>query len=169
MAKRRMAGVERLGKVVMEGQADELREMVRGVVHEVMAEEVEAVVGAGRYERREGRVGWRNGTRSRQWDTRVGTIDLAVPRVPGEVGYFPSFLEYRRIGTTSITIDETTCDGGSPRPAEGNAQCDGCGTHSVAGRHDGWMVIPGTHAIVSGLRGDSLPESNMPDASLTPA
>ena len=28
--------------------------------------------------------GWRNGTRSRQWDTRVGTIALAVLRV-GEV------------------------------------------------------------------------------------
>jgi transposase-like protein len=70
--------------------------MVSRVVHEVMAEEVETLVGAGRYERREGRTGWRNGTRSRPWDTRVGTIDLEVPRVRGDVAYFPSFLEYRR-------------------------------------------------------------------------
>lgn len=65
-----MTSGERVGKVVMEGQADQLREMVGQVVHEVMAEEVEALVGAGRYERSEARAGWRNGTRSRQWDTR---------------------------------------------------------------------------------------------------
>jgi transposase-like protein len=107
VAKRRIAGVERLGKVVIEGQADGLREMVRGVVHEVMAEEVEAVVGAGRYERRDGRAGWRNGTRSRQSDTRVGNIELEVPRVRGEVAYFPSFLESRRRSERSMTAART--------------------------------------------------------------
>jgi len=115
-----MAGVERLGKVVMEGQRDALREMVRGVVQEVMAEEVEAVVGAGRYERREGRAGWRNGTRSRPWDTRVGTIELAVPRVRGEVGYFPSFLEYRRRSERALiaALVEMILKGVSTRKAE---------------------------------------------------
>jgi putative transposase len=115
-----MAGVERLGKVVMEGQGDALREMVAKVVHEVMAEEVEALVGAGRYERSEGRAGWRNGTRSRQWDTRVGTIELAVPRVRGEVGYFPSFLEYRRRSERALmaVLVEMVLKGVSTRKAE---------------------------------------------------
>jgi len=115
-----MALGERVGKVVMEGQADALREMVGKVVHEVMAEEVEALVGAGRYERSEARAGWRNGTRSRQWDTRVGTIELAVPRVRGDVGYFPSFLEYRRRSERALmaALVEMVLKGVSTRKAE---------------------------------------------------
>jgi putative transposase len=120
VAKRRMASGERVGKVVMEGQADRLREMVAKVVHEVMAEEVEAVVGAGKYERSEGRMGWRNGTRSRHWDTRVGTIELAVPRVRGDVAYFPSFLEYRRRSERALmaALVEMVLKGVSTRKAE---------------------------------------------------
>ena len=115
-----MASVERLGKVLVEGQPDQLRAMVAKVVHEVMAEEVEAVVGAGRYERSEGRAGWRNGTRSRQWDTRVGTIDLEVPRVRGDVAYFPSFLEYRRRSERALmaVLVEMVLKGVSTRKAE---------------------------------------------------
>ena len=37
----------------------------------------------------------RNGYRERRWDTRVGTIGLAVPRVR-DGSYFPSLLEPRR-------------------------------------------------------------------------
>ncbi len=120
MAKRRMTSVKRVGKVLMEGQPDGLREMVRGVVQEVMAEEVEAVVGAGRYERSEDRLGWRNGTRTRRWDTRVGTIELAVPRVRGEVAYFPSFLEYRRRSERALlaVLVEMVLKGVSTRRAE---------------------------------------------------
>ena len=115
-----MASGERVGKVVMEGQPDALREMVSRVVHEVMAEEVETLVGAGRYERREGRAGWRNGTRSRAWDTRVGTIDLEVPRVRGDVAYFPSFLEYRRRSERALmaALVEMVLKGVSTRKAE---------------------------------------------------
>lgn len=61
-----MASVERVGKVLTAGQPDELREMVSRGVHEVRAEEVETLVGAGRYERSEARLGWRNGTRKRE-------------------------------------------------------------------------------------------------------
>ena len=120
MAKRRMASVERVGKVLMAGQRDELRAMVSKVVHEVMAEEVEALVGAGRYERSEARTGWRNGTRTRDWDTRVGTIELTVPRVRGEVGYFPSFLEYRRRSERALmaALVEMVLKGVSTRRAE---------------------------------------------------
>ncbi len=52
-------------------------------------------VGAGRYERSAGRRGQRNGYRERSWDTRVGTVELKVPRVR-DGGYFPSLLEPRR-------------------------------------------------------------------------
>jgi putative transposase len=52
-------------------------------------------VGAGRHERSPGRIGQRNGYRQRNWDTRVGTVELTVPRVR-DSSYFPSLLEPRR-------------------------------------------------------------------------
>lgn len=55
MAKKKMAETEPLGKVLMEGQEDSLKELVRRVVHEVMAEESGQMVGAGPYERSEDR------------------------------------------------------------------------------------------------------------------
>lgn len=92
-----MRGEERVGKVLVEGREDQVLQLLRRVVKEVMAEEVEAMVGAGRHERTPLRQGWRNGTRSRRWDTRVGTIELEIPRVRGaESEYFPSFLEQRQ-------------------------------------------------------------------------
>ena len=46
--------------------------------------DLEALVGAERHERTDERIGYRNGTRTRTWDTRLGTIDLAIPKVrPG--------------------------------------------------------------------------------------
>ena len=57
--------------------------------------EVEEHVGAARHERSAGRVGQRNGYRERSWDTRVGTVELKVPRLR-DGGYFPSLLEPRR-------------------------------------------------------------------------
>ncbi len=78
MAKDRMAKSEPLGKVLMEGQEDALKALVTQVVHDVMAEEAWGAVGAGPYERSQEREGYRNGTRPRQWDTRVGTPPSAI-------------------------------------------------------------------------------------------
>lgn len=78
-----------------EAEVDFLRDAVRRFVHELMEEEVTAVVGAGRYERSEERTTQRNGVRHRQWDTRVGTLDLAIPKLRSG-SYFPGWLEPRR-------------------------------------------------------------------------
>jgi putative transposase len=40
-------------------------------------------------------VNSRNGYRRREWDTRAGTIELAVPKLR-QGSYFPGFLEHRR-------------------------------------------------------------------------
>jgi transposase-like protein len=61
-------------------ETDFLREAVRQFVQELMDEEVTALSGAEPYERSEERATQRNGVRHRQWDTRVGTVDLAIPR-----------------------------------------------------------------------------------------
>jgi transposase-like protein len=79
----------------MEHDADFLKEGVRALLQALMETEVEEHIGAGRYERTEGRSGHRNGYRERTWDTRAGAIELKVPRVRGS-SYFPSLLEPRR-------------------------------------------------------------------------
>lgn len=116
-----MKAEDRLGKVLMDDQPDQLRGLVTRVVHEVMSEEVEALLGAARYERTAERTGWRNGTRHRRWDTRVGTVDLEVPRVRGdEVAYFPSFLEQRQRSERALvaSLVEMVLKGVSTRRAE---------------------------------------------------
>jgi len=70
---------------------DLLREMVREFAQRLMAAEVDAVVGAGWGEHSAERVNLRNGYRSRPWDTRVGTIDLAIPKLRHD-SYFPGWL-----------------------------------------------------------------------------
>jgi putative transposase len=72
-----------------------LREGVRLLSQALMEMEVEEHVGAGRHERSPARTGQRNGYRERSWDTRVGTVELKVPRVR-DSSYFPSLLEPRR-------------------------------------------------------------------------
>ena len=60
---------------------DGLREMLTQMVNLLMSSEIETICGAGYGERNEGRVNSRNGYRSRLWDTRVGTIDLQIPKL----------------------------------------------------------------------------------------
>ena len=46
-----------------------------------MEHDVEGLVGAGRYERGDGRLTWRNGYRDRELKTRLGTLNLRVPKL----------------------------------------------------------------------------------------
>jgi transposase-like protein len=70
---------------------DLLREMVRGFAEHLMAAEVDVLNGAGWGEVSPDRVNHRNGYRARQFDTRVGTIDLAIPKLR-HGSYFPDWL-----------------------------------------------------------------------------
>jgi hypothetical protein len=75
---------------------DFLREGVRTLAQALMEVEVATQVGAERGERApDRRVTHRNGYRPREWDTRVGTVELAVPKLRSG-SYFPSLLEPRR-------------------------------------------------------------------------
>jgi transposase-like protein len=90
----RMALEELLRKAEME-DPDFLRDGVRVLAQELMDLEVSQHLGVQRYERSPERRGHRNGTRERPWDTRVGTIELSVPRVRDNT-YFPSLLQPRK-------------------------------------------------------------------------
>ena len=122
MAQDSMASPEAVHKTLAEGP-DLLRELVRETVQALMEAEVSAQIGAGRYERSEDRTTQRNGYRSRLWDTRVGTLELAVPKLRAG-SYFPSFLEPRRRGEQALVsvIAEAYVQGVSTRKVEALVQ-----------------------------------------------
>jgi putative transposase len=74
---------------------DVLREMIKGFAQRMMDADVEVRCNAGYGEVTPERVNSRNGYRRREWDTRAGTIELAIPRLR-QGSYFPAFLEHRR-------------------------------------------------------------------------
>lgn len=90
-----MALAELVRKAEADGDVDFLKEGVRVLSQALMEVEVAQHIGAERYERSGERQGQRNGYRDRTWDTRVGTLDLKVPRVR-DGSYYPSLLEPRK-------------------------------------------------------------------------
>jgi putative transposase len=70
---------------------DLLAEMLRTFVNQLMGAEADALCGAGYGERSPERVNSRNGYRAREFDTRVGTIELAIPKLR-EGSYYPDWL-----------------------------------------------------------------------------
>jgi putative transposase len=75
----RMSVGELVGKVLADEHAV-LRQAVVWLAQELMEAEVSQAAGAGYGEHHPGRVARRNGYRQRAWDTRVGSIELAIPR-----------------------------------------------------------------------------------------
>ena len=98
MVKERMDLLELLRKGGMDGDVDFLREALRVLVEGIMDAEVSSRIGAEYGERSPERVTQRNGYRSRAWDTRVGTMELHIPKLR-EGSYFPSLLEPRQEST----------------------------------------------------------------------
>lgn len=97
MAERQsMTTPEVVAKTLIAEHGDFLREAVAMVATELMEAEISSQIGAGRSERSAERSTHRNGYRERLWETRVGEIELAVPRKRSGEAYFPSFLEPRR-------------------------------------------------------------------------
>ena len=83
-------------------------------------------MGAERHARTATRTGQRNGYREREWDTRVGTIDLQVPRVR-DGSYFPALLDPRRRAERALTavVQEAYVQGVSTRRVDDLVQALG--------------------------------------------
>src|SRR3954453_14528434 len=109
-----------------EAAADPLRESGRGTIQELMEAEVSAQIGAGRYERSGERSTQRNGYRPRTWDTRVGSLELQIPKLR-QGSYFPSWLEPRRRAEQALVavIAEAYVQGVSTRKVEAVVQALG--------------------------------------------
>ena len=96
MAKPRMDLSAFVGKLLEEQDGDVLREGIRVLSQALMETEVAGLIGAERHERSRDRMTYRNGYRTRTWDTRVGTIELQIPKLRTG-SYFPSLLQPRRL------------------------------------------------------------------------
>ncbi len=80
-----------LRKQLEQASPDLLRAMVQEMAEALMGAEADALCGAPYGERSPERINRRNGYRERDWDTRVGSIELAVPKLR-EGSYFPDWL-----------------------------------------------------------------------------
>jgi transposase-like protein len=101
--------------------SDLLREMVKAFAERLMAAEVDVLCNAGYGEVTPERVNSRNGYRARALDTRVGSIDLAVPKLR-EGSYYPGWLlEPRRRAERALVAVVAECyvRGVSTRRVEG--------------------------------------------------
>jgi hypothetical protein len=95
MANPRMTLLDLLNKAEQGVDPDFLRDGLKLLAQQLMDVEVTQLVGAGLHERAETRLTYRNGYREREWDTRVGSIELEIPKLRAGT-YFPSLLEPRR-------------------------------------------------------------------------
>ena len=91
-----MTTAEVVAKTLISEHADFLAEAVAMVAAQLMEAEISTEIGAARGEVSADRQTHRNGYRPRAWETRVGELDLLVPRKRSGEAYFPSFLEPRR-------------------------------------------------------------------------
>jgi putative transposase len=95
MTNPRMSLLQLLDKAEAGADPEFLRDGLRLLAQELMETEVTQLVGAQPYERTDSRTNSRNGYREREWDTRVGTVDLQIPKLR-QGTYFPGLLEPRR-------------------------------------------------------------------------
>jgi transposase-like protein len=110
---------EYLNNIGMNKDADFLRQGVELLSQLLMEVEVEHQVGAKKHERTPKRSNYRNGYRGRTWETRVGEIELAIPKMR-KGSYFPSLLEPRRPAEKALlaVVQEAYLKGVSTRKVD---------------------------------------------------
>jgi len=92
-----------------EAHPDLLRSLLETFVEALMGAEVDAICGAAYHHTSPERTNRRNGYRQRPWDTRVGTIELGIPKLR-QGTYFPDWLlERRRRSEVALTSVIATC------------------------------------------------------------
>ena len=108
------------------GDGDFLRNVAEVVVQLLMEADVEGVIGAGRHERTLDRATYRNGYRDRSVDTRLGSLQLRIPKLR-QGSYFPPFLEPRKLTEKALVavIQEAWISGVSTRRVDDLVQAMG--------------------------------------------
>ena len=105
-----------LDQIQASTDGDFLRTIAAHTLQRLMEFEVDGLIGAGRHERSDERTTYRNGYRDRQLETRLGTLDLKIPKLR-QGSYFPAFLEPRKTAEKALTavIQEAWIQGVSTR------------------------------------------------------
>jgi len=108
------------------GDADFLRTVAEAVLQLLMEADVEGLIGAGRHERTGERLNWRNGSRDRTLDTRLGALQLRIPKLR-QGSYFPPFLEPRKTSEKALVavVQEAWIGGVSTRRVDELVQAMG--------------------------------------------
>src|SRR5918993_1234627 len=108
------------------GDGDFLRAVAEAVLQILMEADVEGLIGAGRHERSAERLNYRNGYRERSLDTRLGSLQLRIPKLR-QGSYFPPFLEPRKTSEKALVavIQEAWIGGVSTRRVDELAQAMG--------------------------------------------
>src|SRR5437764_10063137 len=108
------------------GDVDFLRSVAEAVVQLLMETDVEGLIGAGRHERSGDRTTYRNGYRDRSLDTRLGSLQLRIPKLR-QGSYFPPFLEPRKTSEKALVavIQEAWVSGVSTRRVDDLVQAMG--------------------------------------------
>jgi putative transposase len=108
------------------GDGDFLRAVAEAVLQLLMEADVEGLIGAGRHERSAERLNWRNGYRERTLDTRLGALQLRIPKLR-QGSYFPPFLEPRKTSEKALVavIQEAWIGGVSTRRVDDLVQAMG--------------------------------------------
>ena len=92
-----------LGEALAEASPDLMRSLLQSVINALLCADADAVVGAEWGRPTPGRTAQRNGYRHRDLDTRVGTLDVAIPKLRSGT-YFPEWLLERRKRAESALI-----------------------------------------------------------------
>lgn len=106
-------------ETMLSEHSDVVRESVAFMVGELIEAEVAQLVGAELGERSSDRSTHRNGYRHRRWDTRAGTLDVAIPKLR-QGSYFPSILEPRKRHEQALVsvVQEAYVNGVSTRKVD---------------------------------------------------
>lgn len=123
MAEDSMALIELMQKA---DGGDFLRSLAEAVLQLLMEADVDGLIGASRHERSTERVSYRNGYRDRSLDTRVGSLQLRIPKLR-QGSYFPPFLEPRKTSERALVavIQEAWIGGISTRRVDDLVQAMG--------------------------------------------
>jgi hypothetical protein len=126
------------------GDGDFLRSVAEAVVQLLMETDVEGLIGADRHERSGDRTTYRNGYRDRSLDTRLGALQLRIPKLR-QGSYFPPFLEPRKTSEKALVavIQEAWISGVSTRRVDDLVQAmggaaQGSGGEAAGMAAEGW-------------------------------
>ena len=117
-----------LNEQLAQASPDLMRDLLTTFVNALLSAQADAVCGAGYGERTAERVNSRNGYRHRDLDTRVGTLDVAVPKLRTGSLYPDWLLERRKRAERALTSVVATCS---------HSACSRC---AGAGRPNAWST-----------------------------